>query len=80
MDESKFQINSVLSNSPTEKTKISRSTVKYFDCEKLLNEIDSCKRNNVRDITVRTFKYNAIRKISRGTVRNLLKCFNKGLF
>ena len=80
MGKRKHQSNSTLSNSRTDKRKTRSSTVYNNVCEELLNHIDSCKRNDGINKTVRTFKYNATSTISRRTVKTITKFFNKGLF
>ena len=80
MGKRKHQGNSTSSISRIDKVKTRSSTIYNNEREKLLNHIDSCERKDVRDKTVRTFKYNATSTISRRTVKTITKFFNKGLF
>ena len=80
MGKRKHQSNSTLSNSRTDKRKTRSSTVYNNVREELLNHIDSCKRNEGKDETVRIFKYNATSIISCKYVKTFTKFLNKGLF
>ena len=71
---------STSSNPRTYKVKTRSLTVNDNERGKLLNHIDSCKRNDGKDKIVRICKYNATSSISRSTVKTLTKFFNKGLF
>ena len=80
MGERKRQSNSASKYFPIKLKKTRSSTVNDNVREKLLNHLDSCKRNDVGDKIIRTCKYNASSRISRSTVENLLKFYNKGWF
>ena len=80
MGKRKHQSNSTLSNSRTDKRKTRSSTVYNNVREELLNHIDSCEKNEGKDETVRTFKYNATNRISSSYVKITTKFLNKGLF
>ena len=80
MGKRKRQSNSTSNNSQIDKMKTRSLTVNDNERKKLLNLIDSCKKNEGKDEIIRAFKYNATSSISRTTVKTLLKVYKKGLF
>ena len=80
MGKRKRQSNSTSNNSRIDKVKTRSLNVNDNERKKLLNLIDSCKKNEGKDEIIKAFKYNATSTISRSTVKTLLKVYNKGLF
>ena len=76
----KRQSNSTSNNSQIDKMKTRSLTVNDNELKKLLNHIDSCKKNEGKNEIIRAFKYNATSTISRTTVKTFLKVYKKGLF